>query len=91
MEEFIQQLKLPFELEKVSDTNYSAQLGNSDEWDKVYLILENRDFLMFDEDNSTLNLFESHLHWTDDTNQYSISLVADFEHDKYELGVRKKK
>lgn len=83
MQDYIDQLDLPLKGKFEGDQKYEVEFTSSDMFERFYLIFSRYDFLTFDEDSSSLDLFGAELHWTDEENQFKITLTADYEKDQY--------
>ena len=66
---------------------FVVDIDNSEEFGKVYSILDNSDLLDLQEDNSILTEDEANLNYLYEDEEFLISLTGDFENDIYQLTV----
>lgn len=69
------------------DGAFVVDIDNSEEFGKVYSILDNSNLLDLQEDNSILTEDEANLNYLYGDEEFLISLTGDFENDIYQLTV----
>lgn len=67
------------------DGSFVVDIDNSDEFGKIYSILEDSDLLDLQEDNSILTEDEANLNYLYEDEKFLISLTGDFENDIYQM------
>lgn len=83
MENFLRKLGIEYEGEYTDDNNYFIELENDDEFAKVYSILDKTTELEEDEDASQLTTDTASIQYVND--DYTITLLSDYESDQYAL------
>lgn len=67
------------------DGAFVVDLATDSDFGKVYSALDNAEELDYQEENSTLTADNANLNYIYGEDQYLITLMADFEHDHYQL------
>ena len=83
--EYIKSIGIKYTANKSEDGNYIVDLPNSDEFGRVFSILEKADDLDQVEDNQIITEQGSSLMYESMSEPYLISLLADWEADLYQL------
>ena len=83
MDEVLKKLGISLDGEFSKDGSYIVDIYNSDEFGRVYSVLEKNDDVEELYSNSLLTIHNSSISYLYDN--YQITLVADFEQDLYKL------
>lgn len=83
MDEVLKKLGISLDGEFSKDGSYIADIYNSDEFGRVYSVLEKNDNVEELYSNSLLTMHNSSISYLYDN--YQITLIADFEQDLYKL------
>lgn len=85
MEEFLNSLGIKGQLQK-SNSSYVLDILDSNEYGKIYSILDKSDEVEEDPESSQVTLDYSSIQFYND--EYNIQLIADFENDEYRLTIK---
>lgn len=85
MEEFLNSLGIKGQLQK-SNSSYVLDILDSNEYGKIYSILDKSDKVEEDPESSQVTLDYSSIQFYND--EYNIQLIADFENDEYRLTIK---
>ena len=85
MEEFLNSLGIKDQLQK-SKSSYVLDILDSNEYGKIYSILDKSDEVEEDPESSQVTLDYSSIQFYND--EYNIQLIADFENDEYRLTIK---
>lgn len=85
MEEFLKSLGITGQLQK-SKSSYVLDIVDSDEYGKIYSLLDKSDELEEDSESSQVTLDYSSIQFFND--DYMIQLIADFDADEYRLTIK---
>ena len=88
MEEFLQELGIQGTPQRTDDNTYVLDIEGSDNYGRIYSRLDRSDLLEEDEESSQLTLDTSSLRYEND--EYQLTLLADFNEDKYQLVIQTK-
>lgn len=69
------------------DGSFVVDIDNSDEFGKVYSILEDSDLLDLQEENSILTEDDANLNYLYGDGEFLVSLTGDFDGDVYQMTV----
>lgn len=86
MEEFLKQLRIDKKAEKTDDGKLLIELEDSDEYGRIYSKLDKSDLVYEDQDSSQVTFDTSSIQFESDN--YLITLLADFEQDTYKLTIK---
>lgn len=86
---FLDQIGIHYQGTESRENTYVIDLLDSDDYGRVYSILENCDELEIMYDNQVITEQGSSLMYEADTEPYILNLIADFDEDKYQLIVNK--
>lgn len=86
MEKFLKQLGIDLTLYKNDDGDYSADIKDSNEYGRIFSKLDKSDLIDEDQECSTVTFENSNIQYVND--DYTITLIADFENDTYSLHIR---
>lgn len=86
MEKFLKQLGIDLALYKNDDGDYSADIKDSNEYGRIFSKLDKSDLIDEDQECSTVTFENSNIQYVND--DYTITLIADFENDTYSLHIR---
>lgn len=89
MEEFLKTLGINKAGYYSKDNSYVVDLEDSDEYGKIYTILDNSTKVEEIESESQVTLHSSNIVYSD--SMYQLTLLSDFDADTYKLVVRKYK
>ena len=87
MEKFLQELGIRKSGYYSKEGSYVVDLDDSEEYGKVYTILDNSDTVEEMEDESQVTIHSSNIVYTND--EFQLTLLSDFDSDQYKLIVRK--
>ena len=87
MEEFAKELGITFEGELENENKYVVQLADSDEYSKVYTILDKSDLVDLDTSSTLVTDKVSELKYVGDV--YTVKLAANFVDDIYRVVITK--
>ena len=85
MEEFLNSLGIEGQLQK-SKSSYVLDILDSNEYGRIYSILDKSDEVEEDPESSQVTLDYSSIQFYND--EYNIQLIADFENDEYRLTIK---
>ena len=85
MEEFLNSLGIEGQLQK-SKSSYVLDILDSNDYGKIYSILDKSDEVEEDPESSQVTLDYSSIQFYND--EYNIQLIADFENDEYRLTIK---
>lgn len=88
MEEFLKKLGIQGTPQRTDDNTYILDIEGSDNYGRIYSRLDRSDLLEEDEESSQLTLDTSSLRYEND--EYQLTLLADFNEDKYQLVIQTK-
>ena len=88
MEEFLKELGIQGTPQRTNDNTYVLDIEGSDNYGRIYSRLDRSDLLEEDEESSQLTLDTSSLRYEND--EYQLTLLADFNEDKYQLVIQTK-
>lgn len=88
MEEFLKELGIQGTPQRTDDNTYILDIEGSDNYGRIYSRLDRSDLLEEDEESSQLTLDTSSLRYEND--EYQLTLLADFNEDKYQLVIQTK-
>lgn len=88
MEKFLQELGIQGTPQRTDDNTYVLDIEGSDNYGRIYSRLDRSDLLEEDEESSQLTLDTSSLRYEND--EYQLTLLADFNEDKYQLVIQTK-
>lgn len=83
LEKFLDKIGIKQVGHYTKSNSYVIDLEDSDEYGKVYSILDKCDEIEEDEDSSTLNIHNSNIIFESD--DYQFVLIADLDQDTYKL------
>jgi len=86
MEEFLKKLGIQGKLKKSSNNAMVLDIDGSDNYGRIFSRLDRSDLLEEDEDTSQLTLDTSSIQYMSD--EYRITLLADFNTDEYKLVIK---
>lgn len=86
MEKFLKQLGIDLSLHKNDDNDLSAEIKDSNEYGRIFSKLDRSDLIEEDQECSTVTFENSNIQYVND--EYTITLIADFENDTYSLHIR---
>lgn len=85
MEEFLSSIGIEGQLQK-SSSSYVLDIGNSDEYGRIYSLLDNSDEVEEDPESSQVTLDYASVQFFND--RFTIQLIANFEADEYRLTIK---
>ena len=83
LEKFLEKIGITQVGHYTKSNSYVIDIEDSDEYGKVYSILDKCDEIEEDEDSSTLNIHNSNIIFESD--DYQFVLIADLDQDTYKL------
>ncbi|MDY5928897.1 MAG: hypothetical protein SPJ27_02535 [Candidatus Onthovivens sp.] len=86
MNELLKQIGIDAEPVKAEDGNYNIDIEDSNEYGKYFSKLDKSDLVEEDQDASSVNFENSSIQFVND--EYTLTLIADFENDTYSLSIR---
>ena len=86
MNELLKQIGIDAEPVKAEDGNYNIDIEDSNEYGKYFSKLDKSDLVEEEQDASSVNFENSSIQFTNDN--YTLTLIADFENDTYSLNIR---
>ena len=86
MEEFLKKLGIQGTLKKSSNSSMVLDIEGSDNYGRIFSRLDRSDLLEEDEDSSQLTADTASIQYFSD--QYKITLLADFTTDEYKLVIK---
>lgn len=86
MQEFLKQLGIDLELNRTDDGDYSANISDSNEYGRIFSKLDKSNLIEEEQECSTVTFENSNIQYVND--EYTITLIADFENDTYSLHIR---
>ena len=89
MREFLKSLGINIPGRYTDDNEYIIDIGDSNEYSKIFTILDGSDKLHDLEDGSVFDIENNTLYY--ESEKYKFKLDADLENDKYKLTVTEKK
>lgn len=90
MDDFIKSLGLDYDNGKKTDNgDYSIKIDNSDEYAKVYTLLDTSDIVSLDTNVMKMDEHKSELFYNSD--KYTVLLFADYDSDKYKCVISERK
>lgn len=87
MEEFLKELGIQGTPQRTDDNTYVLDIEGSDNYGRIYSRLDRSDLIEEDEASSQLTMDTSSLRYEND--EYQLTLLADFNEDKYQLIIQK--
>lgn len=85
MKEFLKSIGITGELQK-SNASYVMDIANSNEYGRIYSLLDKSEDVEEDSESSQVTMDYSSVQFFND--DYTIQLIADFEHDQYRLTIK---
>ena len=85
MEEFLRSLGITGDLQK-SNASYVMDISNSNEYGRIYSLLDKNEEVEEDPESSQVTMDYSSVQFFND--DFTIQLIADFEHDEYRLTIK---
>lgn len=86
MEELLRQLGIDAEPVKGKNGSYNIDIEDSNEYGRYFSKLDKSDIVEEEQDASSVNFENSSIQFTNE--QYTLTLLADFENDTYSLNIR---
>ena len=86
MEELLRQLGIDAEPVKGENGSYNIDIEDSNEYGRYFSKLDKSDIVEEEQDASSVNFENSSIQFTNE--QYTLTLLADFENDTYYLNIR---
>ena len=83
LEKFLEKLGITQVGHYTKTNTYIIDIDDSDEYGKIYSLLDKSDEIEEDEDSSTITVHNSNLVFESDN--YQLTLIADFDQDTYKL------
>jgi hypothetical protein len=83
LEKFLEKLGITKVGHYTKTNTYIIDIEDSDEYGKIYSVLDKSDKIEEDEDSSTITIHTSNLVFESDN--YQLTLIADFDQDTYKL------
>lgn len=83
LEKFLEKLGITQVGHYTKTNTYIIDIEDSDEYGKIYSVLDKSDEIEEDEDSSTITVHTSNLVFESDN--YQLTLIADFDQDTYKL------
>lgn len=85
MEEFLNSIGITGNLQK-SRSSYVLDIEDSNEYGKIYSLLDKSDEIEEDSESSQVTLDYSSIQYFND--QYTVQLIANFKDDEYRLTIK---
>ena len=86
MNELLKQIGIDAEPVKGEDGSYNIDIEDSNEYGRYFSKLDKSDLVEEEQDASSVNFENSSIQFTNDN--YTLTLLADFENDTYSLNIR---
>ena len=86
MNELLKQIGIDAEPVKGDNGSYNIDIKDSNEYDRYFSKLDKSDLVEEEQDASSVNFENSSIQFTNDN--YTLTLIADFENDTYSLNIR---
>ena len=86
MEELLRQLGIDAEPVKGENGSYNIDIEDSNEYGRYFSKLDKSDIVEEEQGASSVNFENSSIQFTNE--QYTLTLLADFENDTYSLNIR---
>ena len=86
MEELLRQLGIDAEPVKGENGSYNIDIEDFNEYGRYFSKLDKSDIVEEEQDASSVNFENSSIQFTNE--QYTLTLLADFENDTYSLNIR---
>ena len=86
MEELLRQLGIDAEPVKGENGSYNIDIEDSNEYGRYFSKLDKSDIVEEEQDASSVNFENWIIQFTNE--QYTLTLLADFENDTYSLNIR---
>ena len=86
MEDLSRQLGIDAEPVKSETGSYNIDIEDSNEYGRYFSKLDKSDIVEEEQDASSVNFENSSIQFTNE--QYTLTLLADFENDTYSLNIR---
>lgn len=86
LKEILKEIGIKQEAKLMEDNCYVVQLKNSNDYGKIYSILENSDLIEIDDDSSVLTYESSSIQYNGDG--FVITLISNFDADTYKLTIK---
>ena len=86
MNELLKQIGIDAEPVKCEDGSYNIDIEDSNEYGRYFSKLDKSDLVEEEQDASSVNFENSSIQFTNDN--YTLTLLADFENDTYSLNIR---
>ena len=83
LEKFLEKLGITQVGHYTKTNTYIIDIEDSDEYGKIYSLLDKNEEIEEDEDSSTITVHTSNLVFESDN--YQLTLIADFDQDTYKL------
>lgn len=83
LEKFLEKLGITQVGHYTKTNTYIIDIDDSDEYGKIYSLLDKSDEIEEDEDSSTITVHTSNIVFESDN--YQLTLIADFDQDTYKL------
>lgn len=83
LEKFLEKLGITQVGHYTKTNTYVIDIDDSDEYGKIYSLLDKSDEIEEDEDSSTITVHTSNIMFESDN--YQFTLIADFDQDTYKL------
>lgn len=88
MEEFLKELGIQGTPQRTNEDTYVLDIDGSDNYGRIYSRLDRSDLVEEDEDASQLTADTDSIRYNSD--EYTITLLADFNEDTYQLVIQLK-
>ena len=86
MNELLKQIGIDAEPVKGENGSYNIDIEDSNEYGRYFSKLDKSDLVEEEQDASSVNFENSSIQFTN--NEYTLTLLADFENDTYSLNIR---
>ena len=86
MNELLKQIGIDAEPVKGENGRYNIDIEDSNEYGRYFSKLDKSDLVEEEQDASSVNFENSSIQFTNDN--YTLTLIADFENDTYSLNIR---
>ena len=86
MNELLKQIGIDAEPVKGENGSYNIDIEDSNEYGRYFSKLDKSDLVEEEQDASSVNFENSSIQFTNE--QYTLTLLADFENDTYSLNIR---
>lgn len=86
MDKLLNELGITEKPEKTDDNSYTINITDSNEYGKYFSKLDNSSLVTEEQDASSVSFENSTIQYTYEN--YTITLLADFENDIYSLNIR---